>query len=196
MQYGWRWVFSARLPPPREPSDADASCAVRWPASDDDDLLGSEPVRTVLLPWLLLLAYACGGDLRPPDDVPPEYGGQWPGLVSVTIDSDAPRTYEATLRLSVSGQMARVDGLCPDGTGSADMLSFDGVLGWAGEIECFPSLLNGCLVTLVYTSAAIHRTGDETMVVEAYGHAIRTSAVSTCGDTTTLRMTFTGTSRH
>jgi hypothetical protein len=140
---------------------------------------------------------ACGGDLRVPDEVPPEFAGNWAGHAVVTMPPEITREYDTTLAVSVDGRVATLMGICPDGTGSASPFGFDGILAWTGSLMCEPSWLIGCAVRLEYTGIQARLSEDGRMSIMASGKAHRTPITDmTCDGFVVFSMDFTGDSRQ
>jgi len=139
-----------------------------------------------------LFVIACGGNLVPPQPIPEAFAGRWVGAASVKIGDDAPRGYDAFATVDANGDVAHVGGFCPDGSGDADMISFEGRLGWEGMIECQPTWLAGCRVVFRYTLAKATLSLDSVLTIEASGTAERTPLTSACADEPSLTMHFTG----
>lgn len=142
---------------------------------------------------LLIMILACGcGDLRPPDDVPQAFAGDWNGHVVVSLWPEIVREYDASLSVSVAGKVATITGMCPDGTGAVTPFGFDGVLSWSGSVECAPSWIIGCAVRLEYTSATV-TLADGDLVLHAAGNAHRSPITDmTCAGSDPFTMDFTG----
>lgn len=118
---------------------------------------------------------ACGGNMRPPDELPPVEEGGWPGHFIFSMAGDAPRSYDGTITLQRDAKEPRavdVAPICPDGSGMVITLGFDGRYAWDGAMECEnPTLLNGCPYTLRYTSVRVDVT-DTSMTLSATGEAL------------------------
>lgn len=137
---------------------------------------------------------ACGGNLRPPDDVPPQFAGDWTGHVVVTIQPEITREYDTALSVVVDGKVATLEGICPDNSGSASPFGFDGVLVWSGNLACPPSWVLGCAVQLEYTDVRMQTTDDGSLSVTASGKAHRSPITDmSCSGFAPFTMTFAGT---
>lgn len=139
-----------------------------------------------------LLATGCGGNLVPPQPIPTVFSGRWVGAASVAIGTEAPRGYDALTTIVASGEVAHLGGLCPDGSGEIEMISFEEQLGWQGDVLCQPTWLGGCMVTLRYAFAKATVSPDRVLTIEAKGTAERTPLTSDCGDAPPVSYHFTG----
>lgn len=146
-------------------------------------------MNRILLAVVLSIA-ACGGDLRPPSMLTPDAVGSWAGMAAVSIGYEPPRTYETMLFVSDGDGGVQIEGICPDGSGVFVPIGFDGRYTWSGRIECQPSWLEGCAVTIEYNEVVVD-VSTGTMNIRASGTAHRAPLTSPCGDATEVASVFT-----
>lgn len=140
----------------------------------------------------IAVVFASCGNMRNPDDVPQDFAGRWDGPSTVNFGGEAgPRTYESSWGIVVSGTVATVTGLCPDGTGTVRMGGFDGVVAFEQEISCRPSFLEGCLHSFVYTMGTA-RIVNGVLHLMASGHDEKSGGGAQCLGEAPLSLEFTG----
>jgi hypothetical protein len=140
----------------------------------------------VPLGTLLLFAVACGSGTTVPLNA--SIGGTWNGSGVASFGAGGSYTYDSTVVITVSGDVATVRGVCSDGTGTVAATGSGNSASVTGTLTCQGIPLSGCeSVVFTYTQVAVTLTSNNTIQMGATGNA------NGCSESTTLTTAFTGT---
>jgi hypothetical protein len=116
------------------------------------------------------------------------FAGTWGGPARAEFSAGGSLTYDTAMVVAVSGNMASVSGVCPDGTASVTLAGSGASALYSGTLTCPAIPISGCeTVVFTYTEAALTLTGTTSLILASAGSA------SGCGYTYGLVTTFNGT---
>ena len=115
----------------------------------------------------------------------------WTGTTTTTVSGQTFTGTNGHLTITVSGNNATVNTVCPDASGSVNATGSGNSASWSGTLACPPVQVTGCpsSLTLTYTTATLTLSSDnKTLNVQAGG------TVSGCNfNNTPFTTTFAGT---
>jgi len=136
---------------------------------------------TRVLGALLLLVTSCGG-------LAPEFTKEWNGFATVAPSLGEPFSYPAQLKLTVTGNEATLDQVCPAGGASLTATGTGDNASWSGSLVCDGFIASGCTsVVLTYASVRAFLSPDRsTLTVDGTG------TMDLCGLTMSFTDSFVG----
>jgi hypothetical protein len=142
-------------------------------------------MRRVLFVLVQMVCLACGSE--PDDTLNTAFNGIWEGSTTFVFEGYAPQLWTGVLSIAVSGNLASVSGVCPDGTsGIVETRGGGDSAEWQGTLSC-PSVSAEECSSIVYTyhSARLDLDGDAVLIQGA-------GIVSGCGQSFPFTIIFTG----
>ena len=139
----------------------------------------------IAIAGLLLVALGCGGSSS--TDLDSSMTGTWSGPGTVTITGSSPLSFDAQVRIAISGQTATLSGPCLDRSGSISLQGTGKSASWQGSYPCPAVQFSSCAaVTLTVQSASATLTGKSLTAQE-------TGTAAGCGSSSTFTVSMTGT---